>query len=1546
MNSKAHETLKQELQKEPDASKLEQLASALLSRLLDVPIAIASSGYQYGGDAGPAGHQGRRFRLECKKYSDTTHTNERELLGEIDQALSRDRALEAWLLVATRTVPEQTRQSLVLHGEEHGIPIVVIDWSDSDISPLAALCSFGPDLVETKFSSTAGAAARALHSTSHGIVNRIRRDLESWCLGFESLRRQSLDKLDEIWNSPRESNASLGQNAAGGAIAKRIARSNVQETLGNWWQTLAGTDTPAAVTGLEGTGKTWATLNWLIDNKQNQPIVLIVPSSAVMSMYGISESSVKRLLADRMYEVSRVRDSEYWQQRLDRLLKRPTEEGPVLTIFFDGLNQEPTVEWVRLLKIFQAGAFSDRVRVMFTTRQHHFQNKLAMLSGLVVPPVSVVVGRYDDMPGGELDQMLAYEGLVRDDLHPDVLDMARTPRLFDLVMRFRAKLVEGERVTVHRLLWEYGRDTLGVRSERSFSEEDWREWLREVASAYREGIRRYSTTTLSQTVNRPDLSEREVYARLSDVMDGRFTARSPSGDIELLPNVIAHALGAALLRHLDDTPAETFDALDSELKKWLDPIGSLDEPSEVLRAAVSILVEQGRTGTGSVPGVLVTAWLQSQNVPDAHRREIGDLAPRLTSALLDAVEHSESHVHNSARLWAVNGLRNIPRTDKTSLSTIVDRACCWLRTVFRDINLGPNAQTEHNEWRSTQLKKRIGTDSTGEVTVLGLTIELSDTDHRLIQEIIPSIIEGFPFSRVTPIFRVAATALAVSGGSPCWDALRWLCLINEVDPEDTAKELRQLSRLVGCREPEPCILADLPVRVAALLLWLTGKEDDEVAASSMDPRTDHLVTYERDYLPNPSRSTFPLERRHAEDVLRDSELPLLRRVERIGDLWLDPSFSPQTESFQHELRSFVEKFDVSKLYQNRNRTIEEHHFELLEPALARCAPQLLGDLIRRNVRSIAFASGESWYWRSIHATEHILLADDHDFDWGRMDGHKGAEGDEYNVDYATSRRLLLDIIDAGAKSQFERIIDAELKFISIDFAQILHPLTLEDVDGLVTQYKDGTEKQQRQLVTLFSIESRALTDRAWSWLETLTRLEDKCNTRGLSFKTLARSDLRRFGEFLLKENWSWSPADDVWASHYGSLALIEAMRRASIDELVSKIAPWMLLEAARIRGEQPAEVRLASEVLSRTLLASGTEAPDPGSDLTVDIVSAADMPFLYSLGLRPSGSELEQFQTALDPDAQLKALRLAIDTAAARIQEARNAGAELYLATFSSKAFAAVIKTAPDIIEKWLEGASEPTVDFRRRVCLAEGAFIALCEALLECRPTQGVKLWRALRECIVTRYVGKVGVEELIHILFRAPDSPEIVAVREEIAGIDHCCTDQGLMDLAIAELVNPSRKLLDSTIQKNRESTYVWRQLQAVILEGFVKEKSLPVCGAWPEGEIKTERARIAQFAARAALGNACARYWWEQYLDSSDPVEAYSFWVLFVRSVDRRVWVWWEAELAGIRGISGHFRRKIIHASLNRDKVKRAARKREDKFDQYFLRKRIVQNIGPWC
>ena len=461
---------------------------------------------------------------------------------------------------------------------------------------------------------------------------------------------------------------------------------------------------------------------------------------------------------------------------------------------------------------------------------------------------------------------------------------------------------------------------------------------------------------------RPYFTESEVYARLSDTIDGRFATRSASGDLQLSPTVIAHALGVALLNHLDQVTSLKFDNLNAELTKWLDPIAGLDEQAEILRAAVSILVEQGHAAEAPGPGVLVTAWLQSQNVPDEHRQELVDLAPQLPNALLDAIEYSNSHAHNSARVWAVNALSTIPRDDSAVLDMIVKRSCCWLGVVSYD-----------GDRRSDRLKRLIGIDTPGPITVVGVDLKLVDQSSGLLKAVVSLIAEGFPLANALPIFETAAVALAVGDRSSCWDGLKWLCQLNEVDSDETATTLRGLSEEISRRQPEQGVHRDLPKRFAALLLWLTGQDEDEDAAVSMDPGIDRPLTYEKDYLPQPGRSWFPLERRYAHSVLTDTELPLYSRVQRTEELWLNPSFGPPA-SFVEEVCAAVTCIDVEKLNRHGDLTSEDDDFERLEPVLARCAPDLLADLIRRKMRSMATCPPESRHWSAIHATDHLVLA--------------------------------------------------------------------------------------------------------------------------------------------------------------------------------------------------------------------------------------------------------------------------------------------------------------------------------------------------------------------------------------------------------------------------------------------------------------------------------------------------------------------------------------------------------------------------------------------
>ncbi|GAO01312.1 hypothetical protein [Anaeromyxobacter sp. PSR-1] len=1530
--------LRSALQEEPDARKLEQLAAALIGRLLETPVFVASSGFQHGGDAGTAGRQQRGLRIEAKKYADSTNLDRRQLLGEMDHALARDECLEAWILVATRDVSEQIAEELYRKGRQTGVPVIIMGWDDHSIAPFAALCAWAPDLVESIYSAEAAALAHELVGVEPA-VEQLRRDLQPWSLGFEGIRRSSIARLQKVWTSPRVSNEGFGQNVAGGAVGRKVPRAGVRAALDSWWAGPAASDAPAVVVGWEGVGKTWATVEWLLDREAEQPIVLLVPSSAVAGLASISESSLKAFLADRLGELTGVRDREHWRRRLESLLGRPIAEGPVLTVLFDGLNQESSVDWPQILKALQGEAFEGRVRIILTTRQLHFEQKLSRLRGLVVPAVEVRVDPFDATPGGELDQMLQLEGLSRADLQPDLIELARTPRLFGLVVRFRDKLVHAGQVTVHRLLWEYGRERAGVLAGRSFGEDEWRDWLRTIASDYRQRVRAWSLKTLGETVSRRDLFQGDVFARLSDIIDGQFMNRGPSGQFQLTPTVTAHALGTALLATLDSAVSADTEA---ELSAWLDPIAGLDERAEVLRAAVSILVQQGRSDA-MIAGPLITAWLQTQNVPDHHRRELRALAPDIAGALLYVVEHSGATSQKSARTWAIQALRAIPRENASVLAPFVAELRRWFTRVSRDVD------TRDPDWerrRAQRLVDRIGTDSSGPVTVLGVPIELVDQSEWTLTASAAPILEGFPLESAIPVFEAAAIELAIRGQCPAWDALKWLCLLNVKDPERTSRALVALSVHIRARKPESGVHPDLPARVAALVLWLTGREVDEDAAVALDPGIDPGIRYETDYVPDPAHSWLPLERRHAREVLLRSDLGLRHRILRTNEFWLDPTFEVPAQ-FVEEIRSWAASVDSTKLDSHGSQTIEDHNFEEFEPVLARCAPAALADLLTRKLRSNATCPEGSRYWRAIRGPRHFLLTGAEEAEAARALRLRSSERDSRDEWIVASELLILELAHESPFDQIAEIVEAGLADVLLDLTHIVGTPTEEDVDALLAKFAHGSERQFHDLLCLLASCRAVLSEGAWGWSVERARAGADV-TRGHAFRLLAITDPTRFARTLLESNWAWSEAEHAFTNHYGSGALIEGAASIPFEQLAPRIAPWRLLEAARRRGGDPNEVRLAGTIVGRVLMDQRVAPPDLAVGISVDAAHRDWNPFAYYVDVPPPQDAdpfraLKDFQ---DRDAHASAYRRAVEAASARIDDARAKGAHLYLADIAVDDMELLLRLGRDLVGEWLVGAAEGTSEFCRKVRLAEGAYLPVCEALLRVDPDRGEMLWRALRSTLVMRHIGAARVDELLHIIFRAPASGPVERLRQEVSELPFCGTDQALEDVAIAATINGATDWLEQRITSDAQSASALRRRRGVVFEGFRARNSLPVEGAWVEGELRTAHAQAARRAALNSAREASARIWWREYLTAPDAVSAYAAWALFLRAADRRAWIWMREEISRCSDTGTElFRRKLIHAQLNASTLRRAFEKSEEKRDSQFLMRNTVDTIGPW-
>lgn len=482
--------------------EFEKLVAALFGVLLDCFIYVSKSGFQFGADAGTSTSAGVNIRFECKRYSDDTALSERELLGEIEQAHSRDLFLEAWVLVATRRANEQLATSLSRMGNRLGLPIIIVDWQSQEFPRLAALCTIDPIKVGEIISPAAQSLVEELVEAGIPFLDRLRNEIQSWCLGYINLQRASHKYIQKIWTDEAYSYGKTGQNMSGGSYGQlRVRREATYAALSAWWEQ-AETPSAVAVFGIEGTGKTWACVDWLAENLSNLPIILLVNASFVRGMRETSEPDIAELIAYQLLRLSSVRNIEFWIERVKRLLASPLESGPRILLYIDGLNECRSVKWVRLVQTVQETELCSRVRLAISTRPDHFHNDLR--SGRICHPqmASIEVRPFDKAEGGELDQLLKMHGVSRSDFSSQLIDICCNARLLSLVIRLRASLRGLSDVTVHRVLWEYGRDGISMRSDRAFSATEWSEWLKRVARDYRSGFSLTSRTSIEESDHR------------------------------------------------------------------------------------------------------------------------------------------------------------------------------------------------------------------------------------------------------------------------------------------------------------------------------------------------------------------------------------------------------------------------------------------------------------------------------------------------------------------------------------------------------------------------------------------------------------------------------------------------------------------------------------------------------------------------------------------------------------------------------------------------------------------------------------------------------------------------------------------------------------------------------------------------------------------------------------------------------------------------------------------------------------------------------------
>ena len=1209
-----------------------------------------------------------------------------------------------------------------------------------------------------------------------------------------------------------------------------------------------------------------------------------------------------------------------------------------MLVYLDGLNERPSYDWRTLLNLLYADPFRGRIRVLVSARGSYVTERMGDFARLAREATRVTVAGYDLSPGGEFEQKLKLVGVGRDELSSSVIELASVPRLFDLVMRLREKLGGVENVTVHRLLWEYGESAIPASS---FGRSGWREFVLDLANEFRAGRRKKTQRELARMSDDPSTSSEETYRRISDVVDGVAATLSDTGDLAFEPDFVHYALGLALVKAMEEGGG----GWDEQLERFLQPIDGYDERTEIIRAAVSIeLARQDGVESPAWLGALCAAWVQSQNLPVEHVAELTKLARELVEPLLDAIEKSEGYARVSPRYIAVNALYEVDRTDRAVAHKIARRGARWHRLVSlerRNTTEDEKEESDHRR-RRRQLEDRIGTANCGIVKVLGREIEIAGNDDEGLVVAAAQLLQGRPLVEAIGFFEAGAVHAALTGEHR--EEQRWLNVLNDVDPTETAQLLRERSLEIAGREPEAGVHPGLRGRVGAILLRDTGYEEDVEKALEMDSGIGTHWSYERDYLSDPAKSLFGLERRHVAEALRRRDIALATRIQRAKDALLDPGFVVP-EGFCEELVEAVGLIDIEAFATRRPADFRGRELML---ALARVAPEELARFGRAVLRGFARRTGEGRSGAALFAMDSMLIVGEEESAALRMLRGNQGEGED-DQEWVTQVEILIaEIQSATPDRQIRTIVEAGIGRMDGALVDACGRPSTEELDGLARDYSSSVAG----LVTVAEImceKDVPVGDVAFGAFMDILKAPPNGVEVEAVWVLLAMNATEKLGRALDRMGWGWSTGKSYTENVMGSRALAAAKEGVPMAAFASRVVPSELLQVVSSRRKVSQEdLAVVVESITAVVMDTDTDVPDPGVRVWHDR-SVAQQTYNY---MYTSGALVEEADDVGDHARALERMRSSEQYEERRrrtsksyydeVKRARAAGAHFYLGLVDRTHFASVLEDSPEVLAEWLQGLDAHTTEFVRRVRLANGFFVALCEALLEREAAEGIVLWRALRECVVDVRFTEHGIDRLTLALFRAPVGCEVEEALAEVCRLENCRHDGELVDLVVAARLTGRLGWLAEKVARDARLACPLDQRRAAFLEQLASVAELAGDSAWPTG-WNGNGGRIA--AWKSAQREAFAAHWLREFVRAATREEAYAAWLLYLACADRRGESWVDDEMERVDGPGGLGGVKAAFERTQRRRLKREAGENEKGWSDTFAGEQYPKALQPW-
>ena len=599
----------------------EGLIRTALSEIAGVPFRLAGSGSQFGVD-GESTYADDSIAFESKRYDGQVESG--AVMSKMGELSARDNDIDLWVLCATSKIDSQLARRVRDSGENLAISTLILDWSEDDLSPLAAALTMASEKVRNFLRNhitpeSLAKAEDALASVEKDSVfeshaERIRASLREPTLGMATVRKANTKWLTETFSSKQLARQRFGQPLAPRDETNKavLTRDNLVAGLSPF---LTGEPNGKilCVLGGEGNGKSWLVAqSWL--SVAEKPLMVVMNSNSFAETVGQKE--MQDLLISALIEQTgeHTRDllEKKWSRILDRWRKQSVERLR-LVVLIDGLNQRPKTDWGRILERFSAELELIGGQLIVTARTPYYESDIR--GRLTISSEEMEIPEWTDH---ERDKILADNEVVAANLHPKVATSLRNPRLLGIALELleSAAITRLEELNVSRLLFEHIR----VSERDTPTPQPVHKFVQQLRKHAKEVISRIQASQEDDLV----VFEHD-YDTLNAVSDGRFF-HSLKGDpnrYKLEENGLTLALGLAVIERLQFALRNNHD-LNDELEKIIDPIAALDMTASVIFAALTVTCI--RNDDPKFATALIRVFTNLQNPDEAEFASFAHLA--------------------------------------------------------------------------------------------------------------------------------------------------------------------------------------------------------------------------------------------------------------------------------------------------------------------------------------------------------------------------------------------------------------------------------------------------------------------------------------------------------------------------------------------------------------------------------------------------------------------------------------------------------------------------------------------------------------------------------------------------------------------------------------------------------------------------------------------------------------------------------------------------------------------------------------------------------